>query len=262
MAAAEGAWSDLRTRLLSAAVLLLVAGFAVVLGGVWFTLLVLVAVALMVWELVPLFGAAQMSVRAGLAALGAGSVAYLAVSQTEIAFLLLLTAPILLALRAGRDRIAGFCYALAVLAAGAGLIFLRQEGLAAVLWLITVVIASDVMGYFAGRMLGGPKFWPAVSPKKTWSGTIAGWAGAALVGVGFVLWCDAGWGLVALSAVTALAGQMGDIAESALKRRAGVKDSSRLIPGHGGVLDRFDAILGAALVWLVISGTPLAGVLP
>lgn len=262
MAAAEGAWSDLRTRLLSAAVLLLVAGFAVALGGVWFTLLVLVAVALMVWELVPLFGTAQMPVRGGLAALGAGSVVYLAFSQTEMAFLLLLTAPVLLAVRAGRDRIAGFCYALAVLAAGAGLIFLRQEGLAAVLWLIAVVIASDVMGYFAGRMLGGPRFWPAVSPKKTWSGTIAGWIGAALVGAGFVIWADAGWGLVLLSAVTALAGQMGDIAESALKRRAGVKDSSNLIPGHGGVLDRFDAILGAALVWLVIAGTPLAGVLP
>jgi phosphatidate cytidylyltransferase len=262
MAAAEGAWSDLRTRLLSAAVLLFAALIGVTLGGVWFTLLVLVAVGLMVWELVPLFGSASPQLRVGLGALGAGSVAFLIYWQSEVAFGLLLAAPILVALRAGHDRIAGFFYTLAVLAAGAGLIFLRAEGWEPLVWLIAVVIASDVLGYFAGRMLGGPKFWPAVSPKKTWSGTIAGWVGAALVGVGFVLWCDAGWGLVALSAVTALAGQMGDIAESALKRRAGVKDSSRLIPGHGGVLDRFDAILGAALVWLVISGTPLAGVLP
>jgi phosphatidate cytidylyltransferase len=109
-----------------------------------------------------------------------------------------------------------------------------------------------VAGYFAGRSLGGPKFWPAVSPKKTWSGTVAGWIGAAMVGLGFVLAGHGGWALVLLSPVVAFAGQMGDVVESWLKRRAGVKDSSHLIPGHGGLLDRFDALIGATVVVMLI----------
>ena len=109
-------------------------------------------------------------------------------------------------------------------------------------------MATDIVGYFAGRIFGGPKFWPRFSPKKTWSGTVAGWIGAgifgALVGPGLlgVSWWACGLGAVVLS----FAGQMGDIVESALKRRAGVKDSSSLIPGHGGVLDRLDALVAVA----------------
>jgi phosphatidate cytidylyltransferase len=122
-----------------------------------------------------------------------------------------------------------------------------------------IVIASDVLGYFAGRIIGGPRFWPAVSPKKTWSGTVAGWAGAALVGLWFVAMAGQGPWLIAFSALTALAAQMGDIAESAIKRRAGVKDSSSLIPGHGGVLDRLDALIGAAVFVLAwgLAGLPV-----
>ena len=100
--------------------------------------------------------------------------------------------------------------------------------------------------------MGGPKFWPRVSPKKTWSGTAAGWVGAALVGGIFAI--NSGvWSAVLLaSVVLSLASQMGDIAESAIKRKMGVKDSSRLIPGHGGVLDRFDGMLGASVAFLLI----------
>ena len=133
---------------------------------------------------------------------------------------------------------------------------LRAElGFGWILWLISVVIASDVAGYFAGRLIGGPKFWPRVSPKKTWSGTVAGWLGAAVVGAVAMGPLGAGAGLVVLSVAVAMAGQGGDIAESALKRRAGVKDSSQLIPGHGGLADRFDAMLAAAvLAWLALLG--------
>jgi phosphatidate cytidylyltransferase len=120
------------------------------------------------------------------------------------------------------------------------------------LWLIVVVVVTDVLGYFAGRMIGGPKFWPAVSPKKTWSGTIFGWIGAALVGVIFVIYTGASFELVGISIAVAMASQMGDIAESAVKRMMGVKDSSTLIPGHGGVLDRFDGMLGATVFLLLV----------
>ncbi len=114
------------------------------------------------------------------------------------------------------------------------------------------MVASDVLGYFVGRILGGPKFWPAVSPKKTWSGTVAGWVGAGIVGLGF--WA-VGFGtlaLVPLSIVIGFAGQMGDVWESWIKRRCGVKDASTLIPGHGGVLDRFDALIVAIVAVMVL----------
>jgi phosphatidate cytidylyltransferase len=150
-------------------------------------------------------------------------------------------------------------YAVIIMLTGLGLVLLRGGfGIPVILWIVALVVASDVMGYFAGRSLGGPKFWPAISPKKTWSGTVAGWVGAALVGWGFYA---AGYGSAALiwiSACVAFAGQLGDIAESAIKRRAGVKDASNLIPGHGGVMDRFDALAFAVVLVLALV---LAGLL-
>jgi phosphatidate cytidylyltransferase len=157
--------------------------------------------------------------------------------------------------RAPRWPMAKTCavIALGIIVAGHGLIHLRgTEGAAAILWLLGVVVISDVMGYFAGRILGGPKFWPAISPKKTWSGTVAGWVGAAALGAGFVYFGYGGPVLIVLSPLVAFAGQMGDIAESWLKRRAGVKDSSHLIPGHGGLMDRFDALVGAMLAVMAL----------
>ncbi len=131
----------------------------------------------------------------------------------------------------------------------------NQLGFDWLLWVVLVVIASDVAGYFVGKTYGGPKFWPAISPKKTWSGTLGGWAAAAVVGIVFSIILGAGFGLVIVSVLVCFSGQMGDIAESAFKRRMKAKDSSNLIPGHGGVWDRFDAMLGASLMawflWLL-----------
>ena len=184
--------------------------------------------------------------------------------KSEVAALFLMIPTVFLILTPRRDRRLAGAYALAIMLAGYGLVDLRQGGgSSAILWLVAVVVASDVLGYFAGRMLGGPKFWPAISPKKTWSGTVAGWIGAALVGLAFVVMGDASWALVPVSALMALAGQLGDIAESWVKRRCGVKDASNLIPGHGGVLDRFDALIGAVVfvmgVGLVTPLTALFG---
>ena len=102
-------------------------------------------------------------------------------------------------------------------------------------------------------MIGGPKFWPRVSPKKTWSGTVAGWIGAAIVGAVFVWVGQSGYELIGISIAVSIAGQFGDVAESALKRRMGVKDSSSILPGHGGMFDRFDAMLGASLFLLLVA---------
>ena len=250
-------WADLRIRVLSAAVMVVAGGFAVTVGGSVFRLLVLAAVAAMVWELSRMT-APQPRPWLDLVL---GTVAAISVELwtvmlwPPIAWAMLGVPALVLVATPRRDRFVIGLYALGLMIAAAGFLSLRAEGIAAFLWLVLVVIASDVLGYFAGRLLGGPKFWPRISPKKTWSGTVAGWIGAALVGLGFWLYTAAPPVLIVLSPVVALAGQFGDIAESWIKRRAGVKDASALIPGHGGVLDRFDALLGAMLaVQLVLLG--------
>ncbi len=142
-------------------------------------------------------------------------------------------------------------YGAMFLLAVSGMFYLRiMHGLIFVLFLVGVVVASDVAGYFAGRMLGGPKFWPRVSPKKTWSGTVAGWGAAAAVALALLGWEPLM--VLFVAPLVALAAQMGDIAESAIKRHVGVKDSSNLIPGHGGVLDRFDGMAGAAALGTIV----------
>lgn len=137
--------------------------------------------------------------------------------------------------------------------AGVSLIELRHDnaaGQANVLFLFLVVWASDIGAYIAGRMLGGPKLTPGISPNKTWSGAVGGLAAAMAVGVATAVLLAPG-GAARAAAVAAMLGvfsQAGDLLESWIKRRFDVKDSSALIPGHGGLLDRLDGVLAAAPV--------------
>ena len=131
------------------------------------------------------------------------------------------------------------------------LLFLRGQqpyayGLLLAFWALGLVWATDIGAYFAGRSIGGPKLAPRISPSKTWSG-LAGGVLAALV-LGFLLHRFAGLPiqLAAASGLLAVAAQLGDLLESAMKRRAGVKDSGTLLPGHGGVMDRLDGVVAAA----------------
>jgi phosphatidate cytidylyltransferase len=264
--AQAGKWADLRMRLLSASVMVAVGAVEIWLGGTAFAALVIVLTAVMVWELASMTRVATSHRWTSPLALAflAGAALMLALTlRSELAVLFLMVPTFNLILTPRRDRRLAGAYALAIMLAGYGLVELRQEvGTSGVLWVISVVVASDVLGYFAGRMIGGPKFWPAVSPKKTWSGTAAGWLGAAIVGLVLVLTGQGGWLLVLLSALVAFAGQLGDIVESWVKRRAGVKDASGLIPGHGGVLDRFDALIGAVVAVMALELlVPLASVL-
>jgi phosphatidate cytidylyltransferase len=166
--------------------------------------------------------------------------------------------------RRSRDRlwsVSGFVYA-AVISGVAPLVRDHPElGLAGLLWMFAVVWSTDVGAYFTGRRLGGPKLWRRVSPKKTWSGFVGGLLAGVFSGlaVNFVAeslgWTPpASWPIVAFaSAVASMASQGGDLAESALKRRFDVKDSSHLIPGHGGVMDRLDGFWAvAALIGIVL----------
>ncbi len=231
----------------SAAVMLIIGVVAIWLGGLWFYVPVAVIGGGMIWELTRLMGGApKVAVPMGILA----AVALVVSPHLPMMALLpvLLAVPISGATQIKKDRLIYGAYAAGLMLACLGLIVLRDvRGITWVVWMVAVVMATDVAGYFAGRMIGGPKFWPTVSPKKTWAGTSAGWVAAALVGMIF-----GGPPLIVLSVLTAFASQMGDVVESAIKRRAGIKDSSNLIPGHGGLLDRFDAMMAAALFVLLL----------
>lgn len=259
-----GRWSDLARRVVSAAVLL---GIGVVLAtatGLWLRVMMAVIIGVTFWELArltgwrhpelhtTLFGTARPMMLGGIAALA--TFGALMGEGTEGWLILLI--PILAGLpgAARGNRWVFAAFGAAILLVGVGLVGFREAlGLPFVLWLMGIVVVSDILGYFAGKIFGGPKFWPRLSPKKTWSGTVAGWMGALAVGATLFATGHGGAALVWISPLVAFAGQMGDIAESWLKRRAGVKDSSNLIPGHGGFMDRFDAVTGATLAVLFIS---------
>lgn len=147
----------------------------------------------------------------------------------------------------------GFAYASAALLAS---ILVRKDlvnGFSALMFVLLVVWATDIGGYFAGRSIGGPKLWPRVSPKKTWSGALGGFVASLAVAGGFAA---SGIGktipLLIVSAILSVVSQAGDLFESAVKRRFGVKDSSHLIPGHGGLMDRLDGFVAAILMaWII-----------
>lgn len=137
------------------------------------------------------------------------------------------------------------------------MLLLRSDprlGLIALIWLFAQIWATDIAAYFTGRAVGGPKLWPAVSPNKTWSGAIGGTIGGLVAGAVTLL--IAGLSLrpihIIVMLAVVIAAQLGDLMESAIKRRFGVKDSSQLIPGHGGLMDRCDSLIAAAAMALAI----------
>jgi phosphatidate cytidylyltransferase len=138
--------------------------------------------------------------------------------------------------------------------------FDTATGFIALVFVLLIVWVTDIGGYFAGRGIGGAKLWPRVSPNKTWAGAIGGFAASLVVALGFAA-LDLGrsWPLLMLAAVLSVVAQLGDLFESAVKRRFGVKDSSHIIPGHGGLMDRFDGYI-AAIVLASIFGLLRGGV--
>jgi phosphatidate cytidylyltransferase len=118
---------------------------------------------------------------------------------------------------------------------------------------LLVVWVTDIGGYFAGRGIGGPKLWPRVSPNKTWAGAIGGFAASLAVAAGFAAFGLGKTGpMLLLGAMLSIVSQLGDLLESAVKRRFGVKDSSHIIPGHGGLMDRLDGFVAAVVVAAIL----------
>ncbi|KEJ88363.1 phosphatidate cytidylyltransferase [Sulfitobacter donghicola] len=246
-------WSDLATRVGSGLAMVFVGALCIWMGGLTFHLLVAVICGLMVWELVGMLRpnvASQQLLLGLLTGVVLLSSAYIPASIG----MLVLAVPVLVGLGlVPQQRALYAVFAVLIILSGISLMLIRDTmGVGWMLWLAFVVVITDVVGYFAGRAFGGPKFWPAISPKKTWSGTAAGWVGAAIVGFAFSLNTGSGLSLVWISIAVSMASQMGDIIESALKRKMGIKDSSNLIPGHGGLMDRFDGMLGASVFLLLV----------
>jgi phosphatidate cytidylyltransferase len=259
--------SNLQLRILSAVVLAVVVLAVTWLGGVAFRLLAAAIAGAMFYEWCAM-SRREGIIRHQLVAAGLLAVAMIAVVlQYSAASILILIALSVLATLLGTRLSGQGSWVPAGLAyaglSGLSLAFLRggdHAGLVAILFLFAVVWATDIFAYFVGRSLGGPKLAPAISPGKTQSGALGGTIGGVLAGV--ILAAMAGYGNLALLALIAfllsVISQIGDLFESWVKRRHGVKDSGNLIPGHGGVMDRADGLVAAAFALFVV-GALLGG---
>jgi phosphatidate cytidylyltransferase len=233
-------------------------------GGFWWTALVMLAAVGLYVEWLMVTGSARdlRVVVSGVAALAIAGLC-LGLRRIDAALVILtlgLAAVIALSTERRRWTAAGFLYASAALFASVLVRRDQIEGLVALILVLLVVWATDIGGYFAGRGLGGPKLWPQVSPNKTWAGAIGGFVAALAVAAGFAAFGLGGiLPLLMLGACLSVASQLGDLLESAVKRHFGVKDSSHIIPGHGGLMDRLDGYV-AAIVVAAIFGVLRGGV--
>ena len=239
------------------AIVLAVLALAATIASAWtFLLLAILAGAILAWEWGKLVRGTGFDAIAWIQAIGVAAVVILiALRRPEIALAALAIGLVAIGLASFATNrlwwsLAGLLYT--ALTVGA-LVWLRSDqtyGATVVLYVFVVAWTTDTVSYAAGRSIGGAKLSPHISPNKTWSGFIAGALAPAIVGYAFalVLGATTAWRLALVSVALALACQMGDLVESAVKRRFGVKDMSELIPGHGGLFDRIDGLLLAGLL--------------
>ncbi len=262
--------SELSLRILSAAVLLPISVTAVWIGGWYFVALVVVVTVVMCLEWLRICELGSRIAVVAAAALVAIAPVLAMMEQIAPAMAVLLLGAVV---AAGANRSSR--QSARILAAlgipyvglmGFAIVWLRAEplmGFATVLWLMFVVIATDSAGYIVGRLLGGPKLMPKISPGKTWSGLAGGVVAASAIGLiaAHITGQNSLLQMAGLSACLALVAQAGDLIESGLKRCFSVKDAGGIIPGHGGFLDRLDGFLAVtptvAFLTLAFGGSPL-----
>ena len=220
-------------------------------GWLWTALVTLTAIGLYFEWLMVVGARTPRLVTAGAAALAIAGL-LLAAGRIDASILVLVVglAGVMVVSPERRLWIAtGFGYAAAAEVASVLVRHDQAHGFVALILILLVVWVTDIGGYFAGRGIGGPKLWPRVSPKKTWAGAIGGFVASLAVAAGFaVIGLGKTGPMLLLGAVLSIASQLGDLFESAVKRRFGVKDSSHIIPGHGGLLDRLDGFVAAILL--------------
>jgi phosphatidate cytidylyltransferase len=252
---------EIAKRAASAVVLAIVALGAVIASPWSFAVLVIVAGCIVAWEwgklvrgtgtdLIALVGVLTVAAIAVLVTMGRIDAALISIPIALVA---------VWALSLGSRNAAWSALGIAYAALPAfALVWLRSDatlGLTAMLYLLAVSWTTDTASYAAGRLIGGPKLAPAISPKKTWSGLIVGTIAPAIVGytTALLLKDTSGLRLALVSIAIAAFCQLGDLSESAVKRKFGTKDMSHLIPGHGGLLDRIDGLLFASLAAALIA---------
>jgi phosphatidate cytidylyltransferase len=258
MTAQPSGRSELSLRIMSGLVMAALAVLTAWFGGAIFAALWTTAAVIVAFEwqrIVHKGGATLAQYATGLAAFLAGAGAW--VENWKLILIgYALVAPIALLLGGShkRDTAEGVIYATALASAVILCRGTEFTGLAVILWLFAVVWGTDTCAYFSGRAIGGPKLWPSVSPKKTWSGAIGGLIGGAALGLLTLVLAGipVRYPHVLLSLAFSAATQGGDLFESALKRRYGVKDAGSIIPGHGGVMDRLDGFIVAAALAAVV----------
>ena len=250
--------SDLKPRVAAAVAMGSFALATAWVGGFIFMAFWWLASIVVLWEWQRLVGGARLAERVAVGGLAVALGALFALQnsiQGAIAALVFGTVVVgwLAGRREGIWAAAGVLYA-GALAASVGLLRISPSfGMAAILWLFAVVWGADIAAYFAGRLIGGPKLWPSVSPGKTWAGAIVGAFAGAVLGLMLAAWTNRLAALFWLGLATAIISELGDLFESALKRHFGVKDSSGLIPGHGGLMDRLDAFTAASFFAAVVA---------
>jgi phosphatidate cytidylyltransferase len=270
--AAATKWSDLGVRALSALVLIPAVIADVWVGGIWFNLFVALLAVLMAHEWVTLVhrqDSAQFALHAASAMAGALLPLQAGMAGAFGAILVLALLSVMLARAQNPDHPKWAYLGVPYVGLPAiALVILRNDpdyGTAAIIWVLVTVWSADTLAYFAGRIIGGPKLAPVLSPKKTWAGLGGAIVGSAAASMIFALVMGLG-GLAVLGLIAgalAIVEQGGDLFKSALKRHYGVKDSGRLIPGHGGVIDRVDGLvavaMAAALIGFLRSGIAATG---
>jgi phosphatidate cytidylyltransferase len=240
--------SELMTRTIAGVALILLALLALLWGGTPFWALVSATVLIMLREFCGLVGVDGWTRLAAMVLLAAAlAVAQPFLGATEAA----IAAAFAVAILIGTIVLGGRVGAAMLYAGlpGLALLFLHDQydGANLSIWTLAIVWATDIGAYFAGRGIGGPKLAPRLSPNKTWAGLIGGMAAALAISLAIAPLLHIPPRLAALASSLALLAQLGDLFESWLKRRAGVKDSGRLLPGHGGALDRLDGVVPVAV---------------
>jgi phosphatidate cytidylyltransferase len=251
--------SDLPTRFAMGVLMIAVAVAAVWMGGWPFRILAAAAAALMLVEWADMHKVPRPWAWAAAALLAANLLAaaeyFYPIAAEEAALAIEGFAPAigaaLLVGLATRRPVMAWGYAYVALPAFA-LIVIGWIDMVLVLWVFVVTWSTDILAYFAGRTIGGPKLAPRISPNKTWAGLAGGIAGAAAFGWLVAYWFEIGAPFVWLGGVMGLIAQLGDLYESWEKRRAGVKDSGTLLPGHGGALDRLDGLLAVSIATMAL----------
>lgn len=253
---------ELRLRIISAIVLGALAIFSTWVGGKVFACVVIIAGLLIYYEWSTVTALRSKSISAnGVAWVTLIlSFSFLFFNLLAYAFVALLGGAVI-AMIVGAKRSVTVLSGVGILYSGLPVIALAELrgeglfGLFAVVFVLSIVWATDIFAYFCGKAIGGPKLAPSISPGKTWSGAIFGLGAGVGVGLITVMMLRYGGGifLPIAAIIISISGQVGDLFESWIKRRYGVKDSSQLIPGHGGFMDRLDGVIFAAVIAFVIA---------